>query len=126
MEKKIPEFKNYEPLRSNRWLIETYPTKINPYLFRKYKMFNEGKEIIFKTEFFEIVQESYNPIDLMNITDITLNYLDPINEVVGGFKMLVGGMNFEKNHSYSNDDLLTTKLRFVIKEIEPILKDKKI
>jgi len=49
-----------------------------------------------------------------------------IGEVVGGFKMLVGGMNFEKNHSYSNGDLLTTKLRFVIKEIEPILKENKI
>jgi len=60
MEKKIPEFKNYEPLRSNRWLIETHPTNINPYFFRKYKMFNEDDDIIFKTEFFEIVQESYN------------------------------------------------------------------
>ena len=126
MENKIPEFKNYEPLRSNRWLIETYPTKITPYLFRKYSMFIEGEVIIFKSEFFEIIQESYSPMDLMNITDITLNYLDPIGEVVGGFKMLVGGLNFEKNHSYSNDDVLTTKLRFVIKEIEPILKNKKI
>ena len=126
MEKKIPEFKHYEPLKTNRWLVETYPTKITPYLFRKCKIFNEGKEIIFITDFIEIVNESYNPLDLMNITDITLSYLDPTGEVVGGFKMLVGGLNFEKKHSYSNDKLLTTKMRFVITDIVPLLKEKNI
>lgn len=118
MENNIPEFKMYEPLKANRWIIETYPTKITPFLFRKYRMFNEGDKIIFKTEFLETVEETYNPLDLLEITDITLKYLDPVGETVGGFKMIVGGLNFDKKHSYSNDDLLITKMRFVIKQIQ--------
>lgn len=122
MENKIPEFKMYEPLKANRWIIETYPTVINPYLFRKYRMFNEGDKILFKTQFLETVEESFNPTDLLEITDITLKYLNPVGDVVGGFKMVVGGLNFDKKHSYSDDDLLITKMRFVIEQIQPIFK----
>lgn len=122
MENKMFEFRAYEPLRANRWIIETSPTEITPYLFRKYRMFNEGDKIVFKTEFLETVDETYNPLDLMDITDITLKYLDPVGETVGGFKMIVGGLNFDKKHSYSSDDLLITKMRFVIEQIQPLYK----
>jgi hypothetical protein len=107
-----------EPLSQNRWLIETYPTKISSHLFRKYRLFNEGDKIILNTEFLETVINVYNPFDLLEITDITLKYLDPIGDVVGGFKMTVQGLNFDKKHSYSNDGLLMTKMRFVIDHIE--------
>ena len=30
------------------------------------------------------------------------------------------GLNFDKKHSYSNDDLLITKMRFVIEHINPL------
>lgn len=120
MENKIPEFRTYVPLMANRWIIETSPTEITPYLFRKYRMFNEADKIIFKTEFLETVEETYNPLDLLEITDITLKYLDPVGETVGGFKIVVGGLNFDKKHSYSNDDLLITKMRFVIEKIHPL------
>lgn len=116
----IHEFKPVEPLKSNRWLIDTYPTIIDPYLFRKYKLYNVSDEIVFETEFMETVQGVYNPNDLLEITDITVRYLDPIGETVSGLKMIVGGVNFQKKHSYNSDDLLITKLRFVIKQIEPL------
>jgi hypothetical protein len=32
------------------------------------------------------------------------------------------GLNFDKKHSYSDDDLLITKMRFVIEQIQPIFK----
>lgn len=114
------EFKMEEPLMENRWIIETHPTKINPYFFRKYRMYNESDKIIFKTEFFETVNETYLPIELLNITEITLKYLSPVGDVVGGFKMSVGGLNFTKKHSYSNDNLLITKMRFIIEKFQPI------
>lgn len=114
------EFKLTEPLKSNRWIIETYPLVIEPYNFRKYKLFNEGETIILKVKFMETVDCVYNPKDLMCITDITIKYLDPVGDTVGGLKMLIGGVNFEKKHSYKKDDLLITKMRFVIDEISPI------
>ena len=68
----IHEFKPVEPLKSNRWLLDTYPTVIDPYLFRKYKLYNVADEIIFETEFMETVHGVYNPKDLLDITDITV------------------------------------------------------
>ena len=121
MANKLNDFKIYEPLKENRWIIETYPTQINPCLFRKYRMFNEGEKIIFKTEFVETIEETYNPKELLEITDIDLKYLSPVGDVVGGYKLVVGGLNFDKKHSYSNDDLLITKMRFVIEHINPLL-----
>lgn len=123
MANKLIDFKMYEPLKANRWIIETYPTQITPYLFRKYRMFNEGEKIIFKTEFLETIDETYNPKELLEITDITLKYLSPVGDVVGGYKMVVGGLNFDKKHSYSSDDLLITKMRFVIEQINPLFKE---
>lgn len=118
----MQEFEIVEPLRANRWIIETYPTKIQPYSFRKYKLFNEGELIILETTIMETVIHFYNPMDLMDLTDITIKYLDAVGDVINGLKMTVKGVNFEKNHSYKNDDVLLTKLRFVIDIIEPIYK----
>jgi hypothetical protein len=112
------EFRPIEPLMENRWIIKTHPININPYLFRKYKMYNEGEKIIFKTEFFETVMDTYNPKELLEITDITVEYLDPTGVVVGGLKMIVKGINFERNHSYSENDLMMTKLRVIIGETD--------
>ena len=112
--------KMVEPLKSNRWILKTNPIEINEFLFRRYRLFNDGEKIILETEFFETVFDVYNPMDLLEITDLTLLYLDPIGEVISGFKMIVKGINFEKDHSYSSDDLLITKLRFVIEYVELI------
>ena len=110
----MEEFQIVEPLKANRWIIETYPTKIQPYNFRKYKLFNEGELIILETTIMETVTHFYNPVDLMNLTNITIKYLDPVGDIVNGLKMIIKGVNFEKNHSYKNDDILLTKLRFII------------
>ena len=115
---KLKQFVPVEPLMENRWIIKTHPININPYLFRKYKMYNEGGSIIFKTEFFETVTDTYNPKELLEITDITVEYLDPTGVVVGGLKMIVKGINFERKHSYSENDLMMTKLRVIIGETD--------
>lgn len=115
-------FEPIEPLKSNRWIIKTKPLVITDFLFREYKMYNEGEDIILETSFLETILETYNPIDLMNITDLTIQYLDPVGNVVGGFDMTIKGVNFEKHHSYSSDELLITNLRFVIDRIYPLFK----
>lgn len=118
------KFENFEPLQGNRWIINTHPISIIPYLFRKYKMYNEGELIIFETEFIETVMDTYNPKELLEITDITLEYLDPIGSVVGGLIMKVNGINFKRKHSYSGNDLMITKLRIVIGEINLLTTEK--
>lgn len=103
-----------EPLKSNRWLIKLQGMDISSYLFRKYKMFNEGEDIIFTTEFMETVAHSYNPKDIFNIDKVTIEYLSPVGDVVNGLSFIPKGINFKRKHSYSDDKLMITKLRFVI------------
>lgn len=109
---KIPTL--IEPLKSNRWVIKFQGIDISPYLFRKYKIYNEGEEIIFTTEFFESVQWSYNIKDIFNIESVIIEYLSPVGDVVNGIKFIPKGINFERKHSYSDDGLMITKLRFII------------
>lgn len=103
-----------EPLKSNRWIIKLNGMDIPPYLFRKYKIYNEGDEIIFKTEFFETIEWSYNIKDIFNIDEVTIEYLSPVGDVINGVKFKTKGINFERKHSYSDDDLMITKLRLII------------
>jgi len=110
----MEEFKIVEPLKANRWLIKTEGVDIQQYLFRKYKIYNEGSEIIFKTEFYESVTDNVNPKDLLNLTSITIEYLDPTGAVVNSLNFDVKGVNFKQKQSYSKDDLMITKLRVVV------------
>jgi hypothetical protein len=107
-------FNPVEPLKSNRWIIKLNGMDIPPYLFRKYKIYNEGDEIIFKTEFFETIEWSYNIKDIFNIDEVTIEYLSPVGDVINGVKFKTKGINFERKHSYSDDDLMITKLRLII------------
>jgi hypothetical protein len=94
------KFPLLEPLKCNRWLIRFEGLDIEPYLFRKYKMYNEGDEIIFLTEYLETIQNTYNPKDLLNIVAVTIEYLDPTGVVVQKLKFDVKVLNFKIKQSY--------------------------
>jgi hypothetical protein len=108
------KFPLLEPLKCNRWLIRFEGLDIEPYLFRKYKMYNEGDEIIFLTEYLETIQNTYNPKDLLNIVAVTIEYLDPTGVVVQKLKFDVKVLNFKIKQSYKKDKFQITKLRFVV------------
>lgn len=104
----------HEPLMSNRWIIKLDGVDIPEYLFQKYELFNNGEEIIFKTQFYETVNYSVNPKNLFNITKVTIEYLDPTGIVVNGLSFFPKGINFNIKCSYKKDNLHTTKLRIVV------------
>lgn len=112
----INDFEPVEPLKENRFLINIIGTEIPSYLFRNYKMYNEGEELIFETSFFETVNFTFNPSDFFNITGVVLDFLDPTGAVCGGLVFDVKGSNFMRKQKYSNDDLQITKLRFVVEK----------
>jgi hypothetical protein len=103
-----------EPLMANRYAIEVVGTEIPSYLFREFKIFNEGDELIFTTEFYETVNFCFNPNEFFKITAVKILYLDPIGSVVNELLFETKSMNYEKTASYGSDDLLTNKMRFVI------------
>lgn len=111
---RTPEF--IEPLRHNRFIIKFDGIEVPKYLFRKYKLFNSGSEIIFLTEIMEVVNFVINPQDIFNLVGVTIEYLDPTGTIVNGITFEVKGINFIQKGDYSENEIQTTKLRMVVKE----------
>ena len=110
---KIPTI--LEPLMINRFIIVfNEEVKIPEYLLRKFKIYNEGETLIFKTEMYQTVQYSFNPADLFKITSVTIQYLDPTGEVVNGLKFDLKGSNMSYVNDYSKDGLSIIKFQFII------------
>lgn len=107
-------FTGIEPLKENRFLITLHESSIPSYLFRNYKLYNEGETMIFETEFMESVMYCFNPKDLFNISSVTLSYLDATGEPINGLYFMVSGSNLMREQSYENDALQITSLRFTI------------
>lgn len=118
--KKIIKFEPMEPLKSNRWILRTYPLNIEYHLFNEYKLYYDGNDIVLKTWFMESVDKSYNPQDLLEITDVTIEYLNPVGKTVSGLKMIIDSVNFVRKDSYKKDKIMKTKLKFVVSQIGTI------
>lgn len=118
--KKIIKFEPMEPLKSNRWILRTHPLNINYHLFNEYKLYYDGNDIVLKTWFMESVDKSYNPQDLLEITDVTIEYLNPVGKTVSGLKMIIDSVNFVRKDSYKKDKIMKTKLKFVVSQIGTI------
>jgi hypothetical protein len=115
MEKQFENFKPFEPLKTNRFLIRFNKDVFVPeYLFRKFKIINEGEKLIFTTEIYETTEYSFNPSDLFKMTDIEIDYLDPTGVVVNGLRFQIVGANMEQKCDYTKDGLMIIKFRFVV------------
>ena len=95
-----------EPKKTNRWLIKTVGFEIHPYLFSKYKLYNDGDRLMFETSCYETVNDHIIPTDLFNLSRIELEYLDPTGEIIGGFSFDIKSLNFSSSGDYTDDDLL--------------------
>lgn len=118
--KKIIKFEPMEPLKSNKWILRTHPLNIDYHLFNEYKLYYDGNQIVLKTWFMESVDKSYNPQDLLEITDLTIEYLNPEGKTVSGLKMIIDSVNFVRKDSYKKDKIMKTKLKFVVSQIGTI------
>ena len=99
-----------EPITKQRFKILTKGLVIPEYLFFNFKIYNKNNVIFLETEFYECTDFIVNPLDIFNITEFTVQYLDPIGSVVNEMVFSVESINFEKSGTYYEDGLLTTKL----------------
>jgi hypothetical protein len=116
-----------EPAMENRFVIKITGADIPEYLFRKYKIYNEGEELILTTEFLESVMFTFNPTEFFNITEVTIDYLDPTGVPHQSILFPVKGSNFKKVGDYSSNEITTIKMRFIvdIKGIKLLLSETK-
>jgi len=111
----LTKFTSVEPLKSNRFIIKfNKEVTVPEYLFRNFKIYNEGEKLIFKTKMYQTVNYSFNPADLFKITDVKIEYLDPVGEVVNGLSFDVQGSNLSYKNDYSDDNLSMIDFQFVI------------
>lgn len=123
----INKWEYFEPLKTNRWLIKLKGCDIEEYLFRKYKIFNDGDKLMFSTEVYETVHFQVNPKDLFNIEEVTVEFLDPTGSVVNGLVFNPKTIQFEQSGDYGSDDILNYKILMEIDKetLHPIYKIEK-
>jgi len=111
----LTKFTPVEPLKSNRFIIKfNKEVTVPEYLFRSFKIYNEGEKLIFKTKMYQTVNYSFNPVDLFKITAVKIEYLDPVGEVVNGLSFDIQGSNLSYKNDYSDDNLSMIDFQFVI------------
>ena len=111
----LTKFTPVEPLKSNRFIIKfNKEVTVPEYLFRSFKIYNEGDKLIFKTKMYQTVNYSFNPVDLFKITAVKIEYLDPVGEVVNGLSFDIQGSNLSYKNDYSDDNLSMIDFQFVI------------
>jgi hypothetical protein len=111
----LTKFTPVEPLKSNRFIIKfNKEVTVPEYLFRNFKIYNEGEKLIFKTKMYQTVNYSFNPVDLFKITAVKIEYLDPVGEVVNGLSFDIQGSNLSYKNDYSDDNLSMIDFQFVI------------
>ena len=108
------EWVQYEPAKTNRFLIKFEGTDIPSHLFRNYKISNEGDKLILEVESIESVNYTFNPKDFFNIVGVTIDYLDPIGDVHNSLNFNVTSSNYEKIGDYAIDSFTTNKFRFIV------------
>jgi hypothetical protein len=109
-ENKIP----FEPLMANKFLLRTIGTEIPDYAFRKFKIFNEGEELIFTTQFLETTCFIFNPKDFFLITGFIIDFLNLDNKIVKTLMFDIKASNFEKIGSYKSNKTFVYNIRSVI------------
>lgn len=123
----INKWEYFEPLKTNRWIIKLKGCNIEEYLFRKYKIFNDGDKLMFSTEVYETVHHHINPKELFNIEEVKIEFLDPTGVVVSGLVYNPKTIQFEQSGDYGSDDLLNYKILMEIDKetLHPIYKIEK-
>jgi len=104
----------FEPAMVNRFLIKIIGTGMPEYLFRDYKLYNDGDDLILKINFMETLNYTFNPMEFFKITDVEIDYLDPTGVKYNGLSFSVKGANYKKIGSYSKDGFTITKLKFIV------------
>lgn len=122
------KFKAFEPLKECRFIINVIGTVLPDYLFREYRIYNDGEDLLFETSFMETVHFSFNPKEVFNINTCIIDFLDPTGVVVNSLRFNVKGLNYERSQSYKNgDELQLNHLKFIIdKESMNLLYENKI
>lgn len=131
------EFKAFEPLKSNRWVVKMggVSQEIPEYLFKDFKLTTvfikdenyRGRKPKLKKALkldlthYNTVHFLARPEDIMECTKIKIEFLDPVGTCVNYYDMDVELESYEMIGDYSIDELLTNKCSFWVKHIKSLV-----
>jgi len=117
MEDKTLAIEMIEPLLSHRFLITPVGIEIPSMYFRKYKLYNDGENLIFTTSFMETVSPVFifYPQDLFNITGFSIEFIDPTGNTIKTLSFDVKDLTFEKEGNYADQGKLSVyDMKFIV------------
>lgn len=102
----------FEPIRRNRWIIKM--GDIPSVMFRKFKVYNDNDVVRLDTEFMQTLDYKCDLFSLFDLTDFTIQYLDPTGLAVKEAKYYIKGMNFEEIGDNFDDDISIITLKLIV------------
>jgi len=106
----------FEPLMSHRFIIEFPGIDIEDFLFQSYKLYTEGEQFIFEASIIDAIVHQVNPVELLEVCKVNIHHLDPTGIKCGGYSFKISGLYYESCCDYGKNELLTHKIKGVIKE----------
>lgn len=103
-----------EPKMSFRFSIKFEGLDIPDYLFRRYKMYNDGEILIFEASLYETVDYTLSPVDFFKIFNVTVSFLDATGAVVSSWNFNIEGLSFDNSGDYGKEDLMTHNFKFEV------------
>lgn len=135
----IREFKNYEPLKTNRWVVKMggVTQEIPEYLFKDFKLESVfikedtprsyrdknkiKKALRLSLSQYNTVHFLLRPEDAMECDRIKIEFLDPTGVCLNYYDMKVEIEHFEMIGDYSIDGILTNEFSFWVTDIKSII-----
>lgn len=115
-----PAITNFEPSRTNRFILYVLGVDIPIYLIRRYELNSEnGRIFTLKFNFIETVNFMFDPYSVNDITGFRIEFLDPTGVVANTIELnAVNCIGYQRSGDYSNDDLLNNTLTFIVVKTE--------
>lgn len=109
------KFETFEPITLNRFLIKfNKGVEVPQHVFKKFKLYNTNDEFSIKLETYNTTEYVFPMHEISKIHEITIEFLNPLGEILNGYVLPVLGTNVKLNCSYSENGLMITKFKFII------------
>ena len=106
---------DFEPARANRFIVYFIGADIPSHASHNYAFYYENDNIMLEINFYDFVGFIFNPRDASFISDIVIDFLDPVGVVYGTLRAtVIECLEFEKRGDYSSNEITNNRAKFLV------------